>query len=124
MRKKLKGEMTECYSLLNLRFPSFPVIDFGAKIFPKRFPKSISFSHPSSKFQLCGISRAMEVVEGSEESKGSSSPLMKLLFVEMGVGYDQHGCSFFALLTFSPYFFFFFSFVGFANMGTHETDRT
>ncbi|KAG4959834.1 hypothetical protein JHK87_036467 [Glycine soja] len=83
--------MTECYSLLNLRFPSFPVIDFGAKIFPNRFPKSISFSHPSSKFQLCGISRAMEVVEGSEESKGSSSPLMKLLFVEMGVGYDQHG---------------------------------
>ena len=31
------------------------------------------------------------MVEGSEESKGSSSPLMKLLFVEMGVGYDQHG---------------------------------
>ncbi|TKY59172.1 hypothetical protein E2542_SST16252 [Spatholobus suberectus] len=76
--------MTECYSLLNLRFPSFRIItDFGAN----SFPKSISFLHRSTKFQRCGISRAMEVVEGSR----GSSPGMKLLFVEMGVGYDQHG---------------------------------
>ncbi|XP_027345908.1 uncharacterized protein LOC113857863 [Abrus precatorius] len=87
--------MSECYLLVNLRFPSFtkhrfPIPDFGGNNFPQRFRKSISFSYSLSKFQTCGISRsaqAMEVVEASE----SSSPPMKLLFVEMGVGYDQHG---------------------------------
>lgn len=85
-------EMSLCYSLQNLRIPSFPVTDLGGTSFPLRFHNSLSFSHRSTKFQRCGISRTMEVVEASEEgSKGSSSPPMKLLFVEMGVGYDQHG---------------------------------
>lgn len=84
--------MTECcYSLLNLQFSSFPITDLGSNSFPRRFGKTLSFSHRSSKFLLSAISRTMEVVEGSEGSRGSSSP-MKLLFVEMGVGYDQHGC--------------------------------
>ncbi|WVZ25562.1 hypothetical protein V8G54_004106 [Vigna mungo] len=94
--------MTECcYSLLNLQFSSFPITDLGSNSFPRRFRKTLSFSHRSSKFLLSAISRTMEVVEGSEGSRGSSSP-MKLLFVEMGVGYDQHGCCF------SSFFFFVF----------------
>ncbi|KAL9325284.1 hypothetical protein ACSQ67_005929 [Phaseolus vulgaris] len=79
-----------CYSLLKLRFSSFPITDLGSNNFPRHFRKSLSFSHRSPKFILSAISRTMEVVEGSEGSQGSSSP-MKLLFVEMGVGYDQHG---------------------------------
>ncbi|XP_027917123.1 uncharacterized protein LOC114176317 [Vigna unguiculata] len=83
--------MTECcYSLLNLQFSSFPITDLGSNSFPQRFRKTLSFSHRSSKLLLSAISRTMEAVEGSEGSRGSSSP-MKLLFVEMGVGYDQHG---------------------------------
>ncbi|XP_061363467.1 uncharacterized protein LOC133307062 [Gastrolobium bilobum] len=96
--------MTESCSLLNLQIPSFTkhrysITDFGPNIFSRRFFKSISFSHPLSKFQPCRVSRPtratsapMEVErsEGSSANSGSSPP-MKLLFVEMGVGYDQHG---------------------------------
>ncbi|KAK7362734.1 hypothetical protein VNO77_04855 [Canavalia gladiata] len=91
------GDMIQCYSVPNLGFasftkPRFPITELGANRFPQRFRKSISFSYqlPLSKLEARGISQAMEVVEGSEGSKGSSPP-MKLLFVEMGVGYDQHG---------------------------------
>jgi len=114
-------EMTECcYSLLNLQFSSFPITDLGSNSFPQRFRKTLSFSHRSSKLLLSAISRTMEAVEGSEGSRGSSSP-MKLLFVEMGVGYDQHGCC--ILFLFFFVFLVFFSFV-FADMAMNPTDRT
>ncbi|KAL2344907.1 hypothetical protein Fmac_006192 [Flemingia macrophylla] len=83
--------MIECFSLQNLRFPPFPVTDIVASSFPQRISKTLSFSHRSTKFQPSGISRSMEVVEGSEGNSKGSAPAMKLLFVEMGVGYDQHG---------------------------------
>lgn len=42
--------------------------------------------------------RAMEAIaaehSGATDNQGVSTPLMKLLFVEMGVGYDQHGSVF------------------------------
>ncbi|KAK7319790.1 hypothetical protein RJT34_04515 [Clitoria ternatea] len=87
--------MIQCYSLplVTLGFPSsftnhrFPITNLGGNSFPQGFCKSISFSYPLPKFQPFGISQAMEVVQASE---GSFAP-MKLLFVEMGVGYDQHG---------------------------------
>jgi len=109
-----------CYSLLKLRFSSFPITDLGSNNFPQRFRKSLSFSHRSPKFILSAISRTMEVVEGSEGSQGSSSP-MKLLFVEMGVGYDQHGCA--ILFRFFFCIFGLFSLV-LADMAINPTDRT
>lgn len=109
VKRKEKGfveiEMSECCcSLLILRIPSstkhrFLITDCGRNSFPQRSRKSLSFSNRSSKSQPCGISRPTQATtapmeaERSEASTGSSSPPMKLLFVEMGVGYDQHGCS-------------------------------
>lgn len=60
--------------------------------------KPLSFSnYRSSKFQTCQISpqtqstTAPYEAERSEGSIDSSPPMNHLLFVEMGVGYDQHG---------------------------------
>lgn len=97
--------MTQCYSLLaNLQIPCsskqrFFIADFAGNSFLQRSCKPVSFSHRLLKLQPCKISRPTRAttapmeVERSEGSIGSSSP-MKLLFVEMGVGYDQHGCCF------------------------------
>ncbi|AES90311.1 putative protein CHP02058 [Medicago truncatula] len=56
--------------------------------------KPVSFSnYRSSKFQTCQISQQTQPngAERSEGSTDSSPPMNHLLFVEMGVGYDQHG---------------------------------
>ncbi|CAK8577601.1 unnamed protein product [Lathyrus sativus] len=91
--------MTECCSLLNLQIPCFTkqislITDRSENSFPL---KSLSFSHHRlSNFQPCQISHKTKAttahmeVQQSEGSSDSSQP-MKLLFVEMGVGYDQHG---------------------------------
>lgn len=85
--------------LLNLQFPS--VTDF-------RFRSYTLSNHLSSSAHLiCSLTRprisrlvkvtaasSMEVEQeqgGKSEPVGSTVPPMKLLFVEMGVGYDQHG---------------------------------
>ncbi|CAK9321098.1 unnamed protein product [Citrullus colocynthis] len=85
--------------VLNLQFPS--VTDF-------RFRSYTLSNHLSSSAHLiCSLTRprisrlvkvtaaaSMEVEQeqgGKSEPVGSIVPPMKLLFVEMGVGYDQHG---------------------------------
>lgn len=90
--------MTECCLLRNLQIPRFTKqispTDHAENTFPL---KSLFFSHHrSSNLQRCQIShktRATTAHMEVEQSEGSSdlSQPMKLLFVEMGVGYDQHG---------------------------------
>jgi hypothetical protein len=80
--------MTEYSSLvLNLQIPIFT--KHTSLITPTFSRKPLSFSnHRSSKYQSIQIKATnapMEEVEGSTDS------MNHLLFVEMGVGYDQHG---------------------------------
>ena len=101
--------------ILNLQIPSFPKHRFPSRNhFPQRFPPSISFRDPSSKLQPFRIYRPTQATSAPmevERSEGSTpnSASMKLLFVEMGVGYDQHGycllCPF--PLCFCPFISFF-----------------
>ncbi|KAL5054129.1 hypothetical protein RYX36_034811 [Vicia faba] len=86
--------MTErcCCSLQNLQIQYFtkhiPLIENSSPL------KSLSFSHHrSSNFKPCQISHKTQATTAHMEVEGSSdsSQPMKLLFVEMGVGYDQHG---------------------------------
>ncbi|CAL0313506.1 unnamed protein product [Lupinus luteus] len=90
--------MSECCFLL----PNLQISIFHRNNFPHRnFHPSISLSHRSKlqsfrtsfPTQATSTSSTPMDVQRSEESATnthSSSP-MKLLFVEMGVGYDQHG---------------------------------
>ncbi|KAI4306400.1 hypothetical protein L6164_029681 [Bauhinia variegata] len=84
----------------NLQNPS-PIRPLHANNFPslEHFVQSLSFSN-WSKLQSSRISRSIRATSAasmevqpskSSASDSGSSPPMKLLFVEMGVGYDQHG---------------------------------
>jgi len=87
-------------SLVNLEIPCFTkhsslITGRAGNSFSNR---PVSFSnYRSSKFQLCQISQqtqsttAPNEAERSKGSTDSSPPMNHLLFVEMGVGYDQHG---------------------------------
>ncbi|MED6155166.1 hypothetical protein PIB30_002894 [Stylosanthes scabra] len=88
-----------CFSLVNipnLHIPSFTRQSFPIAHFPRRFPSSLPFPNPSSKLLPFLVSRTTQAtsasmeVEPTQGSDSNSAP-MKLLFVEMGVGYDQHG---------------------------------
>nr|AFK40043.1 unknown [Lotus japonicus] len=89
--------MTHCCSLVNLQLPVPPLIGNSFPQFSHN-RKSSSSLNRFPKFQPCRISRSTQAtssappmeVERSDDSTESSSA-MKLLFVEMGVGYDQHG---------------------------------
>jgi hypothetical protein len=87
--------MTEYSSLvLNLQIPIFT--KHTSLITPTFSHKPLSFSnHRSSKYQSIQISRQTQATTAAMEVEGStdSSPqsMNHLLFVEMGVGYDQHG---------------------------------
>lgn len=102
----LTEEMTICCPIQNLplssRFTAYQsVILHASKIYPSNSPTSfLSFINRSS-LQVPRFSRlwkskitAMETQQSGTAvfSSDSSSAPMKLLFVEMGVGYDQHGC--------------------------------
>jgi hypothetical protein len=87
-------------SLLNLQIPCFTKQTFliTGRAGNSFSSKPVSFSdYRSSKFQTCQISpqtqstTAPNEAERSEGSTDSSPPMNHLLFVEMGVGYDQHG---------------------------------
>ncbi|XP_077252190.1 50S ribosomal protein L34 isoform X1 [Tasmannia lanceolata] len=51
----------------------------------------IPFSHKSSRFPLATRVFSMEAEQKEKAGGSCENPLMNLLFVEMGVGYDQHG---------------------------------
>nr|XP_027191957.1 uncharacterized protein LOC101503760 isoform X2 [Cicer arietinum] len=88
--------MSECYSVVNLQIPCFTkhtslITDCSGNNFALRCCYRLSKFKP---FQISRPTRAATTtpmeVERSEGTADSSQP-MKLLFVEMGVGYDQHG---------------------------------
>ncbi|XP_057748300.1 uncharacterized protein LOC130967459 [Arachis stenosperma] len=97
--------MSECCCSIvipNLQIPSFtknpfPLADFGRRNhFSRCFPASLPFPNPSSKLPPFRVSRTIQAKSAHmevERTQGfeSNSASMKLLFVEMGVGYDQHG---------------------------------
>ncbi len=55
-------------------------------------PSSLQLQPPRISRQLKASTSAAMEAEQSTTSSGGSSPPINLLFVEMGVGYDQHGC--------------------------------
>ena len=72
-------------------------------------PSSLQLQPSRVSPQAKATSAAMEVSEEIATTSDSSPPI-KLLFVEMGVGYDQHGCVLRALWLSFPHsvnFFFF-----------------
>ncbi|GMY37574.1 hypothetical protein FCV25MIE_32817 [Fagus crenata] len=54
-------------------------------------PSSLQLQPPRISRQLKASTSAAMEAEQSTTSSGGSSPPINLLFVEMGVGYDQHG---------------------------------
>jgi len=83
-------------SLVNLQIPCFPK---HFSLITCRAGNSFSLKHVSfsnyrsSKLQLCQISPQTQSTTTPNEAErtDSSPPMNHLLFVEMGVGYDQHG---------------------------------
>ncbi|XP_028764710.1 uncharacterized protein LOC114738371 [Neltuma alba] len=94
--------MIECLAL-NLQVPSYPNRGFPINHCSRisslhHFRPSVSFSDQSKflRLRISGRTQATPAPMEAEQAEGSvansgSSPPMKLLFVEMGVGYDQHG---------------------------------
>ena len=83
--------------VLNLQFPR--VTDLRFRSYPLSNRHSSSSAHLICSPTRPRISRlvkvtaasSMEVEQGGKSAPVGSTPPMKLLFVEMGVGYDQHG---------------------------------
>ncbi|KAK4745400.1 hypothetical protein SAY87_011712 [Trapa incisa] len=81
----------------SLPHPSFLIS--GSSFFPNstisRYlflnPRPSCRSHPQFSCPVRAIRTAMEHSHAAAAVEGSNLPAMKLLFVEMGVGYDQHG---------------------------------
>lgn len=64
---------------------------------PKNHPSnsvkpSLSLKTPRFPRQVKARTTPMEAEQSGTAVNPSSNASMKLLFVEMGVGYDQHGC--------------------------------
>ena len=86
-------------------FTSTEPLSFFPKTYPSLSSKPLFFSiiqpPPHPRFQRpIRATAAMEAEQsgGTTTTGNTLNPPMKLLFVEMGVGYDQHGFVFFALL--------------------------
>ena len=83
--------------VLNLQFPR--VTDLRFRSYPLSNRHSSSSAHlicsptrpPISRLVKVTAASSMEVEQGGKSAPVGSTPPMKLLFVEMGVGYDQHG---------------------------------
>ncbi|KAI9120326.1 hypothetical protein K1719_007359 [Acacia pycnantha] len=92
--------MIDCLAL-NLRVPSYPNRGFpinhcsrNSSLHHFRFRPSVSFPDHSEFLRLrifCRTQATSAPMEVERAENSGSSPPMKLLFVEMGVGYDQHG---------------------------------
>ncbi|EOY28041.1 hypothetical protein QUC31_012821 [Theobroma cacao] len=79
-------------------FTSTGSVSFAPKTYPSLSSKSLLFPiiQPPTRprFQRPIIATAAMAAEksgGTSTASKTSNPAMKLLFVEMGVGYDQHG---------------------------------
>lgn len=82
-----------------LKFPVFSITEFRPldRQIPKNHPSNsvktyLSLKTPRFPRQLKARTTLMEAAQSGSSVNTSTNASMKLLFVEMGVGYDQHGC--------------------------------
>lgn len=98
IRKKQKKEMTSNCLFPNPLFLASTDQKFGNRPCPNpllHFQNRSSFQSHRISFPIRAVT-AMEAEQsgGTASIESGSAQSMKLLFVEMGVGYDQHGCVF------------------------------
>ncbi|KAJ6377271.1 hypothetical protein OIU76_026276 [Salix suchowensis] len=81
-----------------LKFPVFSITEFRPldRQIPKNHPSNsvktyFSLKTPRFPRQLKARTTLMEAAQSGSSVNTSTNASMKLLFVEMGVGYDQHG---------------------------------
>ncbi|KAB5534101.1 hypothetical protein OIU77_009323 [Salix suchowensis] len=81
-----------------LKFPVFSITEFRPldRQIPKNHPSNsvktyLSLKTPRFPRQLKARTTLMEAAQSGSSVNTSTNASMKLLFVEMGVGYDQHG---------------------------------
>uniref|UniRef100_A0A6N2KEF4 Uncharacterized protein n=1 Tax=Salix viminalis TaxID=40686 RepID=A0A6N2KEF4_SALVM len=82
-----------------LKFPVFSITEFRPldRQIPKNHPSNsvktyLYLKTPRFPRQLKARTTLMEAAQSGSSVNTSTNASMKLLFVEMGVGYDQHGC--------------------------------